>query len=336
MLKIGDITFPSSTLLAPLAGISDLPFRMINRANGCGFAFTEMISANALVYHSRKTDVMLTTAPGDRPLGVQLLGNDPETIKRALGIIEKFHFDIIDFNAACPVKKVTRKGEGASLLREPKKVRDLLKVIVDAAPVPVTIKIRCGWNALTVNAVDVARHAQDAGISALFIHGRSSVQGYKGKVDYGIIGKVKAALDIPVVGSGDVLSPQLAKRMLDETGCDGVVFARGALGNPWIFSETAEYLRSGTIPPRPDLATLVETMIAHLNMCCELYGERGGAVSFRKFFSWYTRGLPAIRPLRDRAFRAGSGKEVVDIIRELKSVGDGRSALRGGYGLAEG
>ncbi|MCP3677115.1 MAG: tRNA dihydrouridine synthase DusB [Deltaproteobacteria bacterium] len=321
MFKIGDITFPSSTVLAPLAGISDLPFRMINRSLGCDFAFVEMTSANAIVYQNKKTEVMLTTTPEDRPLGVQLVGSDPEIIKRALGEIEQKQFEIIDFNAACPVRKVTRKGEGASLLREPRKLRDLLRVIVGSSAVPVTVKIRAGWNALSINAREVALHAQDSGISALFIHGRSSVQGYKGRVDYEIIREVKEALAIPVIGSGDVLSPQLARRMLDETGCDGVVIARGSFGNPWIFRETAEYLRSGTIPERPGIDEIAAVMTAHLGMCCDLYGDRGGAASFRKFFGWYTKGLHAIRPLRGRAFRAQSGGEVADIIREMRTGG---------------
>jgi tRNA-dihydrouridine synthase B len=318
MLKIGNLTLSSKCILAPLAGISDLPFRLINRSLGCEFAFTEMINARALVYQNKVTqEKMLASLPADRPLGVQLLGSDPEVLSKALGMLPKYAFDLIDFNAACPVPKVTCRGEGASLLKEPQKLRDLLKVLVKNASVPVTVKIRHGWDDTSINAREVALYAQDAGIHGLFIHGRTRDQGYSGNVDYQVIREVKEAITIPVIASGDTLSPQLIKKMFDETGCDGVAIARGALGNPWIFKETFEFLRTGTIYQKPEMHELVDTMLNHLNLTINFHGESMGTMVFRKFFNWYTKGLFGIRPLRWRAFQAKTKNQMTEIIKEV-------------------
>ena len=326
MLRIGSFTLSSPCILAPMAGITDLPFRMINRAFGCEFAFAEMISARALVYQSKNTERMLTTNPHDQPLGVQLLGNDPGVILRALEIIRKHPLDLIDVNAACPVNKVTKKGEGAAMLREPRKLGQVLRALVENSQVPVTVKIRSGWDEDSVNAGEVALHAQDAGVSALFIHGRTRAQGYRGRVDYRVIREVKGLLRIPVIASGDAFSAQLIKKMLDETGCDGVTIARGALGNPWIFKEAAEYLASGILLPKPGISEVMEIMMKHLNLCCDYHGERAGAVLFRKFFGWYVKGIPDVKTLRDRAFHAETKKKMLDTIEELR--------LRNGRGAA--
>src|SRR3990172_8551800 len=248
MMKMGILTLKYPIILAPMAGITDLPFRMICHKYGCELAFIEMISAKALVYENRKTEKMIATRPEDRPLGIQLLGTDVEFILRALDIIRKYEYEIIDFNAACPVTKVTSKGEGSGMMKEPRRLGQLLKAVVDHTNIPVTVKIRAGWNEKSVNAREVALYAQDAGVKGLFIHGRTREQGYSGRVDYNVIREVKEALDIPVIGSGDVFSPSHVKKMFDETGCDGVAIARGALGNPWIFRETAEFLKTGIAP----------------------------------------------------------------------------------------
>lgn len=318
MLKIGDIKVSSSLMLAPLAGISDFPFRMVNRSFGCEFAFTEMISARALVYGNKNTTEMLSTIPADRPLGVQLLGADPDIIRTALDIVQKFKFDLIDFNAACPVNKVTTRGEGAGLLRDPRQLKALLKAAVDHSDAPVTVKIRSGWEKTSVNAREAALHAQDAGIKALFIHGRTREQGYSGRVDYDVIREVKKALAIPVIASGDALSPQLIKKMFDETGCDGVTIARGALGNPWIFREAPKFLKNGAIPPRPCLNEIADTMIRHLKLCSDSYGEAVGTILFRKLFVWYTKGIRDIKPFKERAFRAKTKDEMTAIIEEVR------------------
>jgi tRNA-dihydrouridine synthase B len=318
MLKIGSLELSSRFILAPLAGITDLPFRTLNRSFGCTFAFAEMISARSLVYGSRNTEKMLSTVPGDRPLGLQLLGNDPEVMRKALEIVLKQQFDLIDLNAACPVTKVTKRGEGARMLREPRRLGEVLRTMVRRSPVPVTVKIRSGWDDASVNAVEVARHAQDAGVSALFIHGRTREQGYRGRVDYRIIKEVKAALQIPVIASGDTLSAHLIKRMFDETGCDGVTIARGALGNPWIFREAAEFLGNGGLPERPSVRELTNIMIRHLELYSGFYGEKAATVLFRKFFGWYAKGIPGMNSLRDMAFRAETKEQMIELIKYLQ------------------
>ena len=320
MLSIGRVTVAFPLILAPMAGISDLPFRQLNRSFGCGLAFTEMISASSLVHRSKNTSKMLSTTPEDRPLGVQILGGDPEMIKRALELISEYAFDIIDFNAACPVKKVVSRGEGAGLLREPAKLQKLLKGMVENACVPVTTKIRSGWDEPSVNAVEMALRAEDAGVSGLFIHGRTKIQGYSGRVDYSIIREVKKSLKIPVIASGDALTPDLVKKLFDETGCDGVAVARGALGNPWIFRETAEHLRSGTVARRPDGYEIAQTMRKHLALNIAFHGEKTGVMLFRKFFSWYTRGM-AVKELKDRALRAETPDEMLRLTDEVSMPG---------------
>jgi len=210
-----------------------------------------------------------------------------------------------------------KKGEGASLLKNPKKLHDLLVKIVRGTSKPVTVKIRSGWDHRSINAVEVARYAADAGISAVFVHGRTMAQGYHGHVNYDIIRQVKEAVAVPVFGSGDVLSPQLAQNMLTETGCDGVVIARGALGNPWIFKHAAAFLTGKTLPERPAAHEIIAVMTGHLNACCDFYGDKHGAVIFRKFFVWYTKGFDHIRPLRHRAFQAQAREEMLRVIAQL-------------------
>lgn len=316
-LTIGGIHLSSPCLLAPLAGISDLPFRMLNRSFGCGFAFVEMISARALVYSNNNTVGMLSSQPGDRPLGIQLLGDDPEIMSRALDMLDLSLYDLVDVNAACPVGKVTVRGEGAGLLKSPRELAKLLKTVVDRAGIPVTVKVRTGWDESTVNALEVALLAREAGIQCLFIHGRTRKQGYSGKVDYRVIAEVKAALDIPVVASGDGLSPQLIKKMFDETGCDGVAVARGAFGNPWIFRDTAEFLARGVIPPRPGLPEIAAIMERHMNLCADHLGDTVGSIQFRKFFCWYTKGIHDTRALKEKAFKAATREQMIAVIREL-------------------
>lgn len=318
MLSIGHVTIASPLVLAPMAGISDLPFRLISRSFGCKFAFTEMISANSLVHKNKNTLKMLSTGIDDRPLGVQILGGDAEIIKRALEIISEYSFDTIDFNAACPVNKVVSKEEGAGLLRNPEKLQKIVKVIAENASVPVTVKIRSGWDETYINAVETALRIQDAGARGLFIHGRTRMQGYRGKVDYNIIREVKESLEIPLIASGDALTPKLVKKLFDETGCDGVAVARGALGNPWIFRETAEYLENGTVPFRPDVYEIMQTMKKHLSLLVAFHGENTGVMRFRKLFSWYTKGM-AVKPLKEMAFSAATSDEMLGLIEEIQT-----------------
>ena len=324
MLSIGNLKLPSPLVLAPMAGISDLPYRMINRQFGCGLAFTEMISATALAYKSTNTLRMLSTNADDRPLGVQIMGREPELIKRALDNISELAFDIVDFNAACPVKKVATKGKGAGLLQEPQLLQKLLKLIVAYTDLPVTVKIRSGWDETSVNAVDTALRAQDTGVKGLVIHGRTRKQMYCGEVDYDIIRKVKESLSIPVIASGDALTPELIRKMFDETGCDGVAVARGALGNPWIFRETTGYLTTGALTAGPDICEISHTMKEHLCSIIEFLGERVGIIHFRKFFTWYTRGM-AIKELKVRAFLLETRNEMLQLIDEVQSINKSHS-----------
>jgi tRNA-dihydrouridine synthase B len=317
MLKIAHLEFSSPCILAPMAGITDLPYRLISRTFGCEFAFTEMISARALVCRSRNTERMLSSNPDDSPLGVQLLGNDPGVMLRALEILRKHSIGLIDVNAACPVSKVTKKGEGAAMLTEPRKLGQVLKTLVKHSALPVTVKIRSGWDEGSLNAGEVALRAQEAGVSAVFVHGRTRAQGYRGGVDYRIIREVKGLLRIPVIASGDTLSPQLIKKMFDETGCDGVAVARGALGNPWIFRQSAEYLASGVLLPKPGISEIIGIMTKHLNLCCDHYGEKHATVLFRKLFGWYMKGIPGVKNLRDRAFRAETKNTMLELIAAL-------------------
>lgn len=263
---------------------------------------------------------MLSTHPKDRPLGIQLLGCEPNFISKAMDVLKEYSFDILDFNAACPAKKVVRRGEGASLLKDPKKLNKILKLVVKDSKVPVTVKIRSGWDKSSINAREVALFAQDAGISALFIHGRTKLQGYSGQVDYKIIRQVKKALEIPLIASGDILSPVLAKKMFDETGADAVAIARGSLGNPWIFKETEYFIKHGRLMPRPDRNEIIKTMVEHLNACVDFYGERIGVVKFRKFFIWYTKGFRKVRPLREKLSRLKHKEELMGIIKLALSV----------------
>jgi len=303
MIHIGKFKLKSNLILAPMAGITDLPFRMFNRAFGCELTFVEMLNVRSVGHKSKKTMQMLSTLPEDSPLGVQILGCEDKFILKAMDVIRKHKFDILDFNAACPVKKVVRRGEGSGLLKDPQKLAKLTGLIVKESDRPVTVKIRSGWDEDSINAREVALLCEDAGVDAVFIHGRTRMQGYGGTVDYAVIRDVKKAVNIPVIASGDILSPQLAKKMLDETGCDGLAVARGALGNPWIFKDITNFLKDGTIPHRQSEDVVVDTMMRHLDMCISFYGERVGVVIFRKFFAWYTRGFRKIRQLREKCSR---------------------------------
>jgi tRNA-dihydrouridine synthase B len=301
-----------------MAGVTDLPFRMLCRRFGAELAFVEMINCRSISHKSRKTRHMLSTEKGDSPLGVQILGCEEKYISKALDVLQPYSFDILDFNAACPAKKVVRRGEGAALLKEPKKLHKLLKLVVKKSRIPVTVKMRLGWDKDSINAGQVALYAQDAGAGALFIHGRTKAQEYSGSVNYAEIANVKKSVEIPVIASGDIFSAQLAERMLKETGCDGLAVARGSFGNPWIFREISRYLETGKIIPKPGRETVIKVMLEHLDSSIAFYGEKNGVVLFRKFFAWYTKGIRNIRPLREKSSRAKTTEEMTELISLLK------------------
>lgn len=317
MLKIGSLKLSNPYILAPMAGVSDLPFRLLNRKFGCELAFVEMLNSRSLSHKSRKTLQMLSTHPKDKPLGIQLLGCEPKFIIKAMEVLSKYRYDLLDFNAACPARKVTRRGEGASLLKDPGKLNQILSLVVKLAKTPVTVKIRAGWDKSAASVEDIALACQDAGVNGLFIHGRTKVQEYSGRVDYQSIRKAKEILSIPVIASGDIFSALLTRKMFEETGCDAVAVARGSLGNPWIFKEIDSCLKNKSMPARPSIEVIKKTMIEHLNLCVEFYGERIGTVIFRKFFSWYTKGLRHIRPLREKSSLAKTSQEMSYLIHSL-------------------
>lgn len=320
-LTIGDFALPSRLILSPLAGVSDLPFRLIAREHGCAFAFAEMISAAALARDSARTHRMLRTDPADAPLGVQLFGADPGTVARAAEILCSARPPaLLDFNAACPVRKVVRRGEGAALLKDPPALAAILRAMTSRATVPVTVKIRAGWDAASPPAREIALRAREAGVDAVFIHGRTMRQGYAGPVDYASIRGAVEALDIPVIASGDTFSPALVKRMFDETGCAGVAIARGSLGNPWIFAAAEELLAGRAVPPRPGTGAVADTMARHLDLCCAHYGEPKGTTVFRKHFAWYTRGIAGAKPLKERAFKATAREEMRRLVDEVRKA----------------
>ena len=314
MLNIGSLKLKSNLILAPMAGITDLPYRMLNRKFGVELAFVEMINCRSVSFKSRRTKQMLTSLPGDKPLGLQILGCEEQYILKSLEVLKNHKFDILDFNAACPAKKVVRRGEGSGLLQDPKKFKKILKLVVKNAWLPVSVKIRSGWDKDKVNAKEIALLAQDCGVDALFIHGRTRTQAYSGQVDYNIIREVKKALNIPVIASGDIFSGVLARKMFDQTGCDGLAIARGSLGNPWIFKEIKEYLEKGKIIGRPKEKDIAKVMLEHLDSSIDFYGPKNGVIIFRKFYSWYTKGLPKVRRLREKSSRVKTRQELADII----------------------
>lgn len=319
MLKIGTLKLDSNILLAPLAGISDSSFRLLCRKFGARFTFVEMINARAISAKNKKTKKMLLTDPKDKPIGIQLLGAETDYLLKAMEIIKDYDFDILDFNAACPVRKVCRRLEGAALMKEPKRLKKILSALSREWKKPFTIKIRSGWDETSRNAVQIAKIAEDSGTNAIFIHGRHRQQFYKGNVDYSIISEVKKNVSIPVIASGDVWDAKFAKRMLDQTGCDGLLVARGSLGNPWIFREIDEYLKNGVIVPRPDINEIIKTMRLHLEMIISEHGEKNAIPIMRKFIGWYLKGKPFVRAVRQKVNILKTKKEFEDLLEFAKS-----------------
>ncbi len=289
-MMIGRLRLRNGIFLAPMAGITDLPFRTIVREFGCGLAFTEMVSANGLLRGKGKTTRYLDSSPVDRPLGVQLFGSDPATLSKAARIAAESGADLLDINMGCPVKKVIKTGSGAALLRDPKRVAAILGAVRGAVDVPLTIKIRAGWSRRETNAFDIGHIAEDCGVDAITLHARTVDQGFGGIADWGLIASLKAQLRIPVIGSGDIRNPEDASRMFRETGCDGVMVGRGCLGNPWIIRNILSHMSGGSASA-PTLTEREETVRRHLSLAADYCGEKVGTRDFRKHLLWYTKGL---------------------------------------------
>jgi tRNA-dihydrouridine synthase B len=300
-------------LLAPLAGISNLPFRLIARFFGCSLCFTEMISANGLVRESNKTMLYLKTCAEDQPLGVQIFGADPGLMAEAAAIVAD-HAALIDINMGCPVKKVVKTGSGAVLMRDPRLAAAILKAVKNAVNIPVTVKIRSGWSRASINAVDIARIAEDCGAAAVIVHGRTADQGFSGQADWQVIAQVKKAVGIPVIGNGDIRQPADARKMCRETSCDAVMVGRGALGNPWIFKGINQPDSADNEGYRPSVPQRREIIKKHWEMESFYCGAKVADRTFRKHLLWYTRGLAGSSRFREEV---GKKKDTIEILGAL-------------------
>lgn len=298
-LKIGNVELDSPVALAPMAGVTDLPFRILCREQGCGLMCTEMVSAKALLYKNRNTKPLLETKPEERPVAVQLFGSDPEIMSEMALMLEEGPYDIIDVNMGCPVPKIVNNGEGSALMKNPKLAGEILSAMTRKLKKPVTVKFRKGFNDESVNAVEFAKMAEQSGAAAVAVHGRTREQFYSGKADWDIIRRVKEAVSIPVIGNGDIFTPQDAGRMMEETGCDGVMVARGAKGNPWIFSRIDHYLKTGEVLPKPKPEEVKQMILRHAALLAEFKGEYTAMREMRKHVSWYTAGYPYSAALRN-------------------------------------
>lgn len=300
-MKIGNLHLSNNLIMAPLAGITDLAFRTIVRSYGCGLCYTEMVSADGLARGHRKTFGYLRSDPGDRPLIAQIFGSDPDVLAAAARVIEEGGLaDAVDINMGCPVKPVIRRGAGAALMKDPERVRLIVRQARKAVRIPLTVKIRAGWSPKEKNALEIARIAEQEGADAIAVHPRTASQGFSGRSDWSVIAEVKAALKIPVIGNGDVETPDDVGAMIDSTGCDAVMIGRSALGNPWIF-RNALRIRAGKGTELATLEEKVRLIGEHLERSVGLYGEATGVKCFRKHLFWYTRGLRGSATFRKEA-----------------------------------
>jgi tRNA-dihydrouridine synthase B len=290
-MQIRDILNKNPLVLAPMAGITDFPFRRICKELGAGLVFSEMVSVEALIREHKRTHGMLHTDSAERPVVFQIFGSKPASMAEAAHIVSQGAADFIDINMGCPVPKILKSGAGAALLRDIGLAKEIMAAVVGASKVPVTIKIRLGWDARNIVAVDVAQAAEAAGIAAVTVHGRTKVQGFSGQADWNMIRTVKRSVTIPVIGNGDVRTAQDAKRIMDETGCDGVMIGRAIQGYPWIFREAKHYLETGMVPPPPTREERQAVMLRHLHDMACLAGEDAGVREMRKHLCWYTKGL---------------------------------------------
>ena len=313
-MNIGNVKLDNPYILAPMAGVTDLPFRLLCKEQGAGLLCMEMVSAKALQYNNKNTKALMTIHPDEHPVSLQFFGHEPDVISEQAKRYEHLPFQILDINMGCPVPKIVNNGEGSSLMKNPKLVYEIVSATVKAIEKPVTVKIRKGFDENHVNAVEIAKIIEEAGAAAVAVHGRTREQYYSGKADWDIIRQVKEAVTIPVIGNGDVNSGESAIRMRQETGCDGVMIGRGSQGNPWIFAELQHYERTGVMPPRPSAAVIRDTMLRHARLQIEFKGEYLGIREMRKHVAWYTKGMKGSAKLRDAINLVESYEELEELL----------------------
>ena len=319
-LKIGNVELDNPLVLAPMAGVTDLPFRLLCKEQGVGLICMEMVSAKAIYYKNKNTESLLEIHPGETPVSLQLFGSDADIMSEMAKKIEDRPFSILDINMGCPVPKVVNNGEGSALMKNPQLVREIVTKMSKAISKPVTVKIRKGFDEEHINAVEIAKIAEDAGAAAIAVHGRTREQYYSGKADWEIIAKVKEAVSVPVIGNGDVTDADSAMRMMKETGCDGVMIGRAVQGNPWIFREILYQLNEGIVLPRPTMEEMRDTIIRHAKLQLEYKGEYTAIREMRKHVSWYTTGLPNSAKFRKHVNEMETLEGLIETVEKLFAI----------------
>ncbi|CAK7019103.1 tRNA dihydrouridine synthase DusB [uncultured Phascolarctobacterium sp.] len=319
-MQIGNLKLTVPLLLAPMAGITDLPFRVICRELGCGMTVSEMVSAKGLLYKNIKTFDMLRIDPGERPTAIQLFGSVPHELAEAAVTVAKNGADVIDFNMGCPVPKVVNNGEGSALMKDPQLAYEILARMVDAVKIPVTVKIRAGWDAAHLNAEEIAVQAERAGVAAVAVHGRTREQFYNGKANWEIIGRVKAAVKIPVIGNGDIFTVADGMRMLEETKCDGLMLGRGADGNPWLFSHLSAAMQGKSAELSPSLDERLDLALRHLVMLIDYKSERVAVKEMRRHIGAYLKALPKAAEYRGRFHQMDTYADFKSLLAEYRTV----------------
>ncbi|MDD6812581.1 MAG: tRNA dihydrouridine synthase DusB [Lachnospiraceae bacterium] len=316
-LTIGNVTLENNLILAPMAGVTDLPFRLLCKEQGAGLVCMEMVSAKAILYKNKNTEALMEIHPEEVPASLQLFGSDPKIISEMAKQIEERPFSILDINMGCPVPKVVNNGEGSALMKNPELAAEIVAATVKAIRKPVTVKIRMGFDKDHMNAVEMAKRMEDAGASAIAVHGRTREQFYAGEADWEIIAGVKEAVSIPVIGNGDIVDGPSAEKMLQYTGCDGIMIGRASRGNPWIFREIAAYLENGTKLPEPTKEERKEMMLRHSRLQYECKGEYTGVREMRKHISWYSAGMPNSARLRQQVNAMENFAALEELVRQM-------------------
>lgn len=316
-LRIGTVELENNVILAPMAGVCDLPFRLLCKEQGAGLLCMEMVSAKAIYYRNKNTESLLEIHENEQPVSLQLFGSDPDIISRMAAQIEERPFAILDINMGCPVPKVVNNGEGSALMKNPKLAAEIIRKTSAAISKPVTAKIRTGFNDSNRNCVEMAKYLEDAGAAAICVHGRTREQYYSGTADWEMIARVVEAVSIPVIGNGDITDGESAKRMLTDTGCAGIAIGRAAQGNPWIFREITEYLETGTIPARPDMETVKQTILRHADLQLQYKGEYTGIREMRKHLTWYLTGFHNAARLRNTVNEMETFAELRELVSSL-------------------